>query len=146
MSATKVSGTATKERKSSIGKTGVHVQYHMNSKYWALSTVQKRELLEWCDKNPEERKKKKPHHEKQKVKACDVSAAVAMALADIMKPKQENNPTDVMVSSLFKVTISNTDAAKQAGEATAMTNPSAETKHPPMTLKSILKQAKKVSP
>ena len=67
---------------------------------------------------------------------------MARALVDMMKPRQETDPMDVIVSSLLKVAISNTDAAKQAGEAAAVTNPSAETKHPPMTLKSILKQAK----
>ena len=139
-SATEISGTATKDGEVSIGKTGVHLQYHTNSEYQALSTAQKRELSEWCDKNPEE-KKKKPHHKKQKVKARDVSAAVARALADMLKPKQETDPTDVIVSSILKVAISNADAAKQAGEAAAVTNPLAETKHPPMTLKSILKQA-----
>ena len=144
-SATEVSGTAKKERKASIGKTGVYLQYHTNSEYQALSTAQKRELSEWCDKNPEERKKKKPRHEKWKVKACDVSAAVARALVDMMKPKQETDPMDAIVSSLLKVAISNTDASKQASEA-AVTNPSAETKRPPMTLKSILKQAKNGSP
>ena len=46
----------------------------------------------------------------------------------------------------MKVVISNTDASKQAGEAAVMTNPSAETKHPPVTLKSILKQSKNGSP
>ena len=61
--------------------------------------------------------------------------------ADMMKPKQENNPMDAIVLSLLKVVISNTDAAKQAGEAAAVTNPTAETKRPPMTLKSIVKQA-----
>ena len=53
---------------------------------------------------------------------------------------------DAIVSSLLKVVISNADAAKQAGEVAAVTNPSAETKRPPMTLKSILKQAKNGSP
>ena len=135
-----------KEGKASIGKTGVHLQYHTNSEYQALSTAQKRELLEWRDKNPEEEKRKKPHHEKWKVKAHDVSTAVARALANMMKPKQETDPMDAIVSSLLKVAISNTDAAKQAGEAAAVTNPLAETNRRPMTLKSILKQAKNGSP
>ena len=118
-SATEVSGTAMKGGKASISKTGIHLRYHMNSEYEALSTAQKWELSEWCDKN---------HHEKWKVKARDVSTAVARALADMMKPKQETDPMDAIVSSLLKVAISNTDAAKQAGEAAAVTNPSAETK------------------
>ena len=135
-----------KERKASIGKTGIHLRYHMISEYRALSTAQKQEHSEWCDKNPEERKKKKPRHEKLKVKTCDVSAAVARALADMMKPKQETDPTDAIVLSLLKVTISNTDAAKLASEAAAVTNPSAETKRPPVTLKSILKQVQNGPP
>ena len=68
------------------------------------------------------------------------------ALVDMMKPKQEAYPMDAIVSSLLKVVISNADAAKQAGEVAAVTNPSAETKRPPMTLKSILKQAKNGPP
>ena len=114
----------------------------MNSEYWELSTAQKRELSEWHDKNPEQKKKKKPHHEKGKVKAHDVSAAVTRALADMMKPKQETDPTNAVVLSLLKAAISNTDATKQNGEVASVTNSSTETKHPPITLKSILKQAK----
>ena len=129
----------------SIGKTGIHLRYHMNSEYWDLPTAQKRELLEWRDKNQEE-EKKKPCHEKRKVKAHDVSAAVARALADMIKPKQETDPMGAIVSSLLKAVISNADAAKQASEVAAVTNSSAETKHPPVTLKSILKQAKNGSP
>ena len=140
-SATKISGTATKDGKASIGKTRIHLRYHTNSEYQALSTVQKRELSEWRDKNPEE-KKKKPRHEKWKVKARDVSAAAARALVDMLNPKQETDPMDAIVSTLLKVAISNADAAKQAGEVAAVTNPSAETNCPPVTLKSILKEAK----
>ena len=101
-----------------------------------MSSAQKRELSEWRDKNPEEEKKKKPHHERRKV------TAVTRALADMMKPKKETDPTDVIVSSLLKATISNTDVTKQNGEVAAVTNSSSEAKHPPITLKSILKQAK----
>ena len=49
---------------------------------------------------------------------------------------------DVIVLSLLKAAISNTDATKQNGEVAAVTNSSTETKHPPITLKSILKQTK----
>ena len=99
-SATEVSGESTKDGKASISKTGVHLRYHMNSLYWELSTAQKRELSEWHDKNPEEEEKKKPCHEKWKVKARDMSTAVTRALVDMMKPKQEASPTDAIVSSL----------------------------------------------
>ena len=61
-SATDVSEATMKDGKASIGKTGVHLQYHMNSEYRELSTAQKRELSEWRDKDPQ--KKKKPCHEK----------------------------------------------------------------------------------
>ena len=114
----------------------------MNSEYRELSTAQKRELSEWCDKNPVEEKKKKPRHERRKVKARDVSAAVTKALVDMMKSKQEMDPMDAIVLSLLKATISNTDATKQNGEVAAVTNSSTEAKRPPITLKSILKQAK----
>ena len=67
---------------------------------------------------------------------------MARGLADMMKPKQGTDPMDAIVLSLLKATISNADAAKQAGEVAAVTNSLAETKCPPMMLKSILKQAK----
>ena len=104
-SATEVSGAATKNGKASLGKTGICLQYHMNSEYRDLSTAQKRERSEWRDKNPEEEKKKKPCHEKRKVKGHDVSAAVARALPDMMKPKQETDQMDAIVSSLLKAAI-----------------------------------------
>ena len=121
-SAIEVSEATTKDRKVSIGKTGVHLRYHMISEYRELSTSQKRELSEWQDENPE--KKKKPHHEKRKVKARDVSAAVTRALTKMMKYKQETNSTNVMVSGLLKAAMSNTDATKQNGEVAAVTNSS----------------------
>ena len=114
----------------------------MNSKYRELSTAQKRELSEWRDKNPEENKKKKPRHERRKVKARDVSTAVRRALVDMMKSEQETDSMDAIVLSLLKATISNTDAMKQNGEVAAVTNSPTEAKRPPITLKSILKQAK----
>ena len=136
-SATEVSEATTKDRKASIGKTGVHLKYHMNSKYRELSTAQKRELSEWQDKDPE--KKKKPHHEKRKVKARDVSAAVTRALTDMMKSKQEMDLMNAIVSGLLKAAMSNTDATKQNGEVAAVTNSSTKAKRLPITLKSILK-------
>ena len=86
---TEVSGTATKDGKASIGKTGVHLRYHTNSEHRELSTAQKKELSEWRDKNPEEETKKKPRHERQKVKAREVSTAVTRALVDMMKSKRK---------------------------------------------------------
>ena len=139
-SATEVSEATTKDGKASIGKTGVHLQYHMNSEYRELSTAQKRELSEWRDKDPQ--KKKKPRHEKQKVKAHNVSTAVMRALTDIMKSKPETDSTDAIVSGLLKAAMSNTDAMKQNGEVAAVTNSSTEAKCLPITLKSILKQVK----
>ena len=57
-SAIEVSEATTKEGKVSICKTGIHLQYHTNSKYRELSTAQKREHSVWRDKDSE--KKKKP--------------------------------------------------------------------------------------
>ena len=50
-----------------------------------------------------------------------------------------------LVSDLLKATMSGTDATKQNGEVAAVTNSSTEAKHLPITLKYILKQAKKCS-
>ena len=139
-SATEVSKATTKDGKASIGKTGVHLRYHMNSEYRELSMAQKRELSKWRDKDPE--KKKKPCHEKRKVKARDVSAAVTKTLTDIMKSKQEMDSMDAIVSGLLKAAMSNTDTMKQKGEVAAVTNSSTKAKHLPIVLKSILKQVK----
>ena len=42
-----VSEATRKDGKVTIGKTGIHLRYHMNSEYRELSTAQKRELSEW---------------------------------------------------------------------------------------------------
>ena len=63
-------------------------------------------------------------------------------LTDMMKPKQETDPTNAIVSGLLKAAMSNTDATKQNGEVAAVTNSLIEAKRLPIILKSILKQAK----
>ena len=64
------------------------------------------------------------------------------ALTDMMKSKQELDPTNTIVSGLLKAAMSGTDAVKQNGEVAAVTNSSTEAKRLPITLQSILKQAK----
>ena len=64
------------------------------------------------------------------------------ALTDMVKSKQVLDPTNAIVSGLLKAAISGTDAMKQNSEVAAVTNSSTEAKHLPITLKSILKQAK----
>ena len=59
-----------------------------------------------------------------------------------MKSKQETDSTNVIVSGLLKAAMSNANAMKQNGEVAAVTNSSTEAKRLPITLKSILKQAK----
>ena len=61
---------------------------------------------------------------------------------DMMKSKQETDSTNAIVSGILKAAMSNTDAMKQNGEVAAVTNSSTEAKRLPITLKSILKQAK----
>ena len=112
----------------------------MNSKYRELSTAQKRELSEWQDKDSE--RKKKPCNEKRKTKSQEISAAVTKALTDMMKSKQETDPMNAIVSGLLKAAMSGMDTMKQNGEIAAVTNSSTEAKRLPITLKSILKQAK----
>ena len=139
-SAIEVFEATTKDGKVSIGKTGVHLRCHTNSEYRELSTAQKRELSKWRDKDSE--KKKKPRNEKQKTKSREISAAVTKVLRDMIKSKQESDPTNAIVSGLLKAAMLGTDATKQNAEVAAVTNSSTEAKHLPITLKSILKQAK----
>ena len=79
---------------------------------------------------------------KRKPNAWEISAAVTKALTDMMKSKQEMDSTNAIVSGLLKAAMSNTDATKQNGEVAAVTNSPIEAKRLPITLKSILKQAK----
>ena len=142
-SAIKVSEATTKEGKVSIGKTGVHLRCHTNSEYRELSTAQKRELSEWRDKDSE--KKKNPCNEKRKTKSRQISAALTKALTDMIKSKQESDSTNAIVSGLLKAAMSGNDTTKQNGKVAAVTNITTETKHLPITLKSILKQVKNSS-
>ena len=135
-----ISDATSKDRKVSIGKTGVHLQYHTNSEYRELSTSQKKELSEWREKDSE--KKKKPRTEKRKANSREISAAVTKALTNMMKSKQDLDPTNNIVLSLIKAAMVGMDAKKQSGEVSAVNNSSSETKCPPITLKSILKHAR----
>ena len=139
-SAIEISEATSRNEKVSIGKTGVHLRYHTNSEYRELSTAQKKELSEWREKDSE--KKKKPRNEKQKVKSREISAAVMKALNDIMKPKQNQDPMNTIISGLLKAMMSSTDVKKQKGEVSTINNSSTEAKCPPITLKSILKHAR----
>ena len=58
------------------------------------------------------------------------------------KSKQELDPTNAIVSGLLKATMSGMDATKQNGEVAAVDSSSTEAKRLPITLKSILKEAK----
>ena len=64
------------------------------------------------------------------------------ALTDMIKSKQEPDLTNGIVSGLLKAAMSGMDATKQNREVAALTNSSTEAKRLPITLKSILKQAK----
>ena len=64
------------------------------------------------------------------------------ALTDMMKSKQDLDPTNNIVSGLLKAAMSGTDAKKQNGEVSAVNNSATEAKRPPITLKSILKHAR----
>ena len=60
----------------------------------------------------------------------------------MMKSKQEMDSTDAIVSGSLKAVMLNTDATRQNGEVASVTNSSTEANRLPITLKSILKQAK----
>ena len=66
------------------------------------------------------------------------------ALTNMIKSKQESDPANAIVSGLLKAAMLSMDATKQNGEVAAVTNSSTEATRLPITLKSILKQAKMV--
>ena len=59
------------------------------------------------------------------------------ALTDMMKSKQDLDPTNNIVSGLLEAAMSGTDVKKQNGEVEAVNNSSTEAKRPPITLKPI---------
>ena len=63
-------------------------------------------------------------------------------LTDMMKSKQDLDPTNNIVSGLLKAAMLGTDVKKQNGEVSAVDNSSTEVERPPITLKSILKHAR----
>ena len=63
-SAIEISEATSRDRKVSIGKTGVHLQYHTNSEYRELSTAQKKERSDWHEKDSEKKKKPQMRNER----------------------------------------------------------------------------------
>ena len=54
----------------SIGKSGVHLCFHMNLEYHELTAEQKRELSEWRESNPNFKHSKSGKNTRGKLKGC----------------------------------------------------------------------------
>ena len=126
--------------KESIGKTGVHLRWHMNAEYKELMSEQKKELSKWHGRNPDTKKGNEKRCKKQRVPSKkQISAAVAKELKKLVskKAKEDSNEAnaEAYIQAMIQAAIvksSNDTRGEESGKS-----------H--VTLKSILKQAKNSS-
>ena len=129
-----VSGAAM--MKESIGKTGVHLQWHTNAEYKELTSEQKKELSEWCERNPDRKKGNDKRHKKQRGPSKkQISAAVAKELKKLVgkKAKEDSNEADAeaYIQGMIQAAIAKSSNDTREGEESGKFH---------VTLKSILKQ------
>ena len=83
-------------KKASIGKTGVHLWYHMPAEYDDLSNGQKNELREWQRQNPSKKKsgdKEVKKGGKSKSSKCQLASVVAKELKRLAQKEEEDKTT-----------------------------------------------------
>ena len=127
-------------KKASIGRTGVHLQYHMPTKYDILSNEQKDELREWRKQNP--LKKKGGDNEvrkggRSKSSKCQLASVVAKELKKFVRKEEEDKTTSDIQAQIASM-------VKEAVTSHLASPPTAPTAKIPSTLQSILKKAKNV--
>ena len=126
--------------KASIGKTGVHLRYHSNAEYAALSHEQREELGEWRRNSKKEAAAKKQHAKKASfgISKKEVASMVAKALEEQLKKAADESTKDEQQEEYLMALV---DAAvnKKLKPSTAASTTMTPTK---VTLKSILKNAK----
>ena len=132
--------SATTAKKPSIGKTGVHLRYHTQAEYKALSKGQRDELRQWRELNPSVGKSsKKPKADTNKRSDTFTKKQVAAMVADrvdaaLKKVVEDKVPDDgeAYVTSLVEAAVA------KATKSDEDSKPAAKK----VTLKSILKSAK----
>ena len=127
--------------KESIGKTGVHLRWHMNAEYKELTSEQKKELSEWRERNPNTKKGSERRGKKRRGPSKkQISAVVAKELKKLAneKAKQDSNEAnaEAYIQAMIQSAIAKSSNDNKQGE---------ENGKPQITLKSILKQAKNPS-
>ena len=130
--------------KPGIGKTGVHLRYHKQAEYDALTKAQKAELYAYKEKHPEEFKRpRKPNDKKGKRMTVkqQIAAALAKQKEEDQKQGQSQEEAEAYVMSLIHKCNQQTraPAASSIGAAAAA---SSTPTHPPSTLNGILKRAR----
>ena len=99
-------------KKASIGKTGVHLRYHMPVEYDDLSNEQKDELREWHRQNPSKKKsgdKEAKKGDKSKSTKCQLSSVVAKELKRFAQKEEEdktNSDIQAQIASMIKEAVS----------------------------------------
>ena len=125
-------------KKASIGRTGVHLQYHTPAEYDNLSNDQKDELREWRKQNP--LKKKSGDNEirkggRNKSSKRQLASVVAKELRRFVRREEEDKTTSdiqAQIASMVKEAVTSHLASPPTAPATKI----------PSTLQSILKKAK----
>ena len=128
-----ISGTVV--MKESIGKTGVHLRWHMNAEYKELTSEQKKELSKWRERNPNTKKGKERRHKKQRGPSKkQISAVVAKELKKLVgkKAKEDSNEADAeaYIQAMIQAAIAKSSNDTREGE---------ESRKSHVSLKSILK-------
>ena len=130
--------STTMPKKASIGRTGVHLQYHTPNKYDNLSNEQKDELREWRKQNPS--KKKGGDNEvrkggRSKSSKRQLASVVAKELKRFARKEEEDKTTSDIQAQIASM-------VKEAVTSHLTPSPTAPTMKVPSTLQSILKKAK----
>ena len=130
--------STTMPKKASIGRMGVHLQYHMPAEYDNLLNEQKDELREWRKQNP--LKKKGGDNEvrkrgRSKSSKRQLASVIAKELKRFVRKEEEDKTTSdiqAQIASMVKEAVTSHLASPPTAPATKI----------PSTLQSILKKAK----
>ena len=130
--------STTMPKKASIGRTGVHLRYHMPAEYDNLSNEQKDELREWRKQNPLKKKGGDNGVRKggrSKSSKHQLVSIVAKELKRFVQKEEEDKTTSniqAQIASMVKEAVPSHLASPPTAPATKF----------PSTLQSILKKAR----
>ena len=139
-----VGSTTTQPKKTSIGKTGVHLRYHTPAEYDKLTNAQKDELRLWRESKPKKKNGDGKPNSGKNGKAKSAKRQLASVVANELKKfaqkaeeEEQANDLQAQIASIVQATMQSQLALPPP--------PSTANPQPPKkstTLQAILKQAK----